>query len=1021
LAEQVDAEDWHRILDGFFQILANGVHRFEGTVNQYTGDGIMALFGAPLAHEDHAQRACYAALHLRDQLRGYADELRRRGLNFSTRMGLNSGEVVVGKIGDDLRMDYTAQGLTVGLTQRIEQSAEAGCAYVTEDTAHLVQGLFQLRDLGAFELRGAAGPLHVYELEGAGGARTRLEVARARGFSKFVGREDEMQALEAALARSRETSGQVVGVVAEAGVGKSRLCYEFTERCRARGLTVFEGRAVSHGRNVPFLPMLQVFRAYFGITEQDDDRAVREKIAGRLLLIDEGFREVLPLLFEFFGVPDPGQPAPRMDPEASQRQLFGVLRRLVRETGKAEPGVTLIEDLHWMDGGSLGFLEQWVEAIGGARGLLLVNFRPEYHAEWMGKSYCQQLPLAPLGAEATSEVVADLLGGDPSTEGLAEAIHARTAGNPFFTEEVVQSLIESGQVEGARGSYRLVSEVAALEVPATVQAVVAARIDRLPERAKQVLQAAAVIGREFTEPVLEAVAELPAADLAESLRALTGAEFLYEQSLYPVAEYAFKHPLTQEVAYGSQLGEQRSRLHASVARAIERLDAEKLDERSALLAHHWEEAGEILEAARCHARAAGWVASSDPEAARSHWVQVRRLLAELENSPEKLGLDLMACGQLTQLGWALGAPPDQIEALFAEGKALAERIPDPVPRSLLHIAYTQYVGLSGGDVARYVSAARNAVRLAEASGDPLHRLTARVILAAALGWAGNPVESLELFERCVAERPADPMAGREIMGFTPWMLAVMMRCFPLGQLGRLTEAGEANRQGIEVARELGDLDLLSWGLAFWVFHGEWSGETATALASARQSVEIAERTGVPFSLSLALPILGDALRLDQRYPEALEWYEKALDLICTKRVMLMRKPLVVSGQALVNSALGEHEKSIAQARWALEESVRGGNRMDEAFERLTLARVLLATGDPGLHEEIEETVERAEALCNQTGIGVHLPRLLEVRAALAGRRGNGREAREKLREAHRLYTEIGATGHAKRLARELGL
>jgi class 3 adenylate cyclase len=387
LAEKVDPEEWHRILDRFFQILADGVHRFEGTVNQYTGDGIMALFGAPIAHEDHAQRACYAALHLRDQLRGYADELRRRGLNFSVRMGLNSGEVVVGKIGDDLRMDYTAQGHTVGLAQRAEQTAAADAAYVTKYTADLVQGFFQLRDLGAFELRGAAEPLNVYELGGVGGARTRLEVSRARGFSKFVGREGEMQALEAALARSRETAGQVVGVVAEAGVGKSRLCYEFLEGCRARGLSVFEGRAVSHGRNIPFLPMLQVFRAYYGITEQDDDRAVREKIAGRLLLIDEGFREVLPLLFEFFGVTDPERPAPQMDPEASQRQLFAVLQRLVREAGEAEPGVTLLEDLHWMDGGSLGFLEQWVEAIGGARGLLLVNFRPEYHAEWMGKSW----------------------------------------------------------------------------------------------------------------------------------------------------------------------------------------------------------------------------------------------------------------------------------------------------------------------------------------------------------------------------------------------------------------------------------------------------------------------------------------------------------------------------------------------------------------------------------------------------------------------------------------------------------
>jgi len=1021
LAVQLDAEEWHRILDRFFQILTGGVHRFEGTVNQYTGDGIMALFGAPIAHEDHARRACYAALHLRDQLRNYADELRRRGLSFSTRMGLNSGEVVVGKIGDDLRMDYTAQGHTVGLAQRVEQTAAADTAYVTKHTADLVQGFFQLRDLGAFELKGAAEPLQVFELEGVGGARTRLDVARARGFSRFVGRDDDMQALEVALARSRESSGQVVGVVSEAGIGKSRLCYEFVERCRARGLTVLEGHAVAYGKNVPFLPILQVFRAYFGITEQDDNRTAREKIAGRLLLIDEALREVLPLVFEFLGIPDPGQPALRIDPEARQRQLFGVLRCLVREAGEVEPGVTLIEDLHWMDGGSGAFLAQWVDAIGGARGLLLVNFRPEYHAEWMGESYYQQLPLASLGSEATRELVSDLLGDHPSTAGLADVIHARTTGNPFFIEEVVQSLIVSGQLTGTRGNYQLSSEIAVLKIPATVQAVLAARIDRLPEREKQVLQTASVIGKEFTESVLEAVAELPAADLAESLRALTGAEFLYEQSLYPVATYAFKHPLTQEVTYGSQLSVRRAARHRAVAEAITELHGEPLDSQAALLAHHWEQAGEALEAARCHARAAAWVTSSDREAARSRWLQVRYLLAQLEDSSEKLGLDLLACGQLTMLGWALGASTDEIEALFAEGKNLAERIPDPRPRSVLQAGYAVYVGVSGGDVARYVSASREALRLAETSGDLVIRLTARGGLAIALSYAGNPAESLQVMERCVAERPDDPLAGREILGFSPWIFAAITRSWPLSLIGRLGQADEALRQGIELARQHGELELLSWGLGLSVRYGEWSGETATTLARARQSVEIAERTGVPLWRSLALAYLGDALRLEQSCKEALEAYEAALGLIHTKRVGLRWKPEIVSGQAEAHSALGEHEKALTRARAALEESVRGGNRFGEDLARLTLARVLLAADDPDLHDEVERVVERAEACCKETGMRIHLPSLLELRANLAERRGNPQEAGRNLREAHRLFTEMGATGHAERLARELHL
>jgi class 3 adenylate cyclase/tetratricopeptide (TPR) repeat protein len=1009
LAEQVDPEEWHRILDRFFQILAEGVHRFEGTVNQYTGDGIMALFGAPIAHEDHAQRACYAALHLSDELLAYARELRReRGLDFSTRIGINSGEVVVGKIGDDLRMDYTAQGQTVGVAARIQQLAEPGKIFVTGPTAELARGYFELEDLGAFNVKGVAEPVPVFELRGPGALRTRFDVARARGLTRFVGRDDDLKTLETASAHAREGAGQVVGVVGEAGVGKSRLCFEFAERCRARGLRVLEGHGLPHGKNIPFLPMLEVFRDYFGIAERDDDRAAREKIAGRLVLLDEAFREVLPLVFDILGVPDPERPAPRVEPEARQRRLLAVVQRLM-ERGAPEGFVILLEDLHWLDPASEAFLAQWVEVVGGTQALLLVNFRPEYRAEWMGRPSYQQLPLRPLGAEAIRELLGDLLGDDPSVAGLADAVHARTAGNPFFTEEIVRSLIDSGSLEGSRGSYRLVASLEALEVPGTVRAVVASRIDRLLERDKQLLQTAAVIGKEFDETILETVAELPRSDLAEALAALVRAEFIHETALYPGAEYSFAHPLTQEVALDSQLRERRARVHASVARTIERLDADKLDERSALLAHHWEQAGNDLEAARWHARAAGWVVRSDREAARSHSLQVRRLLAPLEDSPEKLGLDLLACGQLVQQGWALGAPSDEIEALFAEGKDLAARIPDPRPRSLLQIGYAVYVGLSGGDVTRYVSAAREAVRQAEASGDPDYRLAARVALATALNFAGSPTESLELLEQSVAERPEDPLAGREILGTSPWIFAVTFRASPLAFLGRLGEAGEANRQGIELAREHGELELLGLGLGFpAILHGELGGETATTLASARQGVEIADRAGVPVFLALALARLGDALRLEQRYPEALEAYEKTLDLIHTKRVALMEEPLFVSMQALVDSALGEHGKAIAQARSALEESVREGNRLGEGFARLALARVLLATGDPGLHDEVEEAVR------------VHLPPLLEVRAALAERRGNPQEARRTLREAHRLYTEMGATGHAERLAKGLG-
>jgi class 3 adenylate cyclase len=303
LAEQLDPEEWSRIMQRFFQILSAGVERFEGFVDKFTGDGIMALFGAPIAHEDHAQRACYAALQLRDAVRQYADEVRlRHGVSFGVRIGLNSGGVVVGRIGDDLRMDYTAQGHTVGLAQRMEALAESGHIVLSEHTARLVEGYFQVRDLGRMKVKGVAEAVGLFDLEGVGSVRTRLDRARARGLSAFVGRDSDMAALDAALERARSGGGQVVGIVAEAGTGKSRLCAEFVDGWRARRIPILVGRGVAHGKAIPMLPMLEVWRAFYGITDADSPETTRAKIAGRLLMMDESFREMLPLIFDVYGV-----------------------------------------------------------------------------------------------------------------------------------------------------------------------------------------------------------------------------------------------------------------------------------------------------------------------------------------------------------------------------------------------------------------------------------------------------------------------------------------------------------------------------------------------------------------------------------------------------------------------------------------------------------------------------------------------------------------------------------------------
>ena len=537
LAEQLDPEEWHKILDRFFEILTDGVHRFEGTVNQYTGDGIMALFGAPIAHEDHARRACFAALHLRDALRAYA---RRSAAyqrsSFAVRMGLNSGEVVVGTIGDDLRMDYTAQGHTVGLAQRMEQLAEPGSAYLTEHTAHLVDGYFELRDLGKFALKGVGEPVGVYALEGLGTLRDHFDLSRARGLSKFVGRAAEMATLEAALERSLEGRGQTVGVVADAGTGKSRLCFEFAERCRSRGFTVLEARGVAHGRHVPLLPMLELFRAYFGIQEGDAPQAVREKIAGRLLLLDESLRDDLPIFFDLLGVPDPDRPQPAMDPEALQRRAYAALRAIVRADGQREkPAILLFEDLHWLDAASDGYLAQIIEATettrepragelpprvpGGVDAVAVVScgFRS---CRWARRRCASCSPTCSAATRASAASPPSCTSAPAATRSSSRRSCRRWS--------------KTGALEGTRGAYRLVRPVGELALPATVQAVLAARIDRLPEREKR----AAAAGLGHRQDVLGARAH---ADLRPrrrrtfraAIRALRDAEFVYEESLYP--------------------------------------------------------------------------------------------------------------------------------------------------------------------------------------------------------------------------------------------------------------------------------------------------------------------------------------------------------------------------------------------------------------------------------------------------------------------------------------------------------
>ena len=918
LAEELDAEEWHRILDRFFTILSEGVHRFEGTVNQYTGDGIMALFGAPIAHEDHAHRGCYAALHLRDATRELANELRvSHGVSFGVRFGLNSGEVVVGKIGDDLRMDYTAQGQVVGVAQRVETLTDPGRISISEHTARLVEGYFELVDLGRVKAKGLSEPLGLHELEGVGPFRTRLDRSRARGLSTFVGRDDEMATLESALDNAKAGRARIVGVVADAGVGKSRLCSEFIERCTARGITTVEAHCPPHGRTIPLLPVLELLRGYFGIAENDAPRAVREKIAGRLLLLDRELESYLPLLWDLLRVPDPDRPVEDLDAEVRQKRLAEVVRRIVRIRSEREPGVILIDDLHWVDIASDAFIADLVEAIRGTRSLLLVNFRPEYRAEWMMRSDYQQLPLSALGAEAIRALLASLLGSDPSVAELPAVIEARTAGNPFFTEEVVQTLIESGHLEGERGDFRLTSPVERIEIPDTVQAVLAARIDRLVELEKRVLQTASVIDKNFARPLLAQIAELPETELDEALRTLCDADFLYERALYPVAEYAFKHPLTHEVAYLSQLSDRRRALHGALARVLEAPDAN-----ASLLAHHWDEAGEAEPAVRWHRKAGEDLGFRAEFETVHHWERVRALLQELPETPEHLSLAARARGQLLWMQLRQGLAPEEADTLFREARSFAERAGDRagLARALRsYSTYRLYCGHPGS-----TDLAQEAVSEANASGEQGTCIAACLSASSAFYFTDDLAPALEYCDQGIELCGDDLDVGAEFVGYSPWIFLRAVRAGVLAMLGRLPEALDDLDRVVADRGEKHQL-IRVVGNGFGVYVHLVTGDHRAALAYGQRATEGFERLPLTAGAEVyCYGAQGIAQVLNSDWDGAVTSFDRALSRSRALGTFIQQQPDFLSWKARALLGRGEHEQALA----AVEEGMQIATRME---------------------------------------------------------------------------------------------
>lgn len=733
LAEQLGPEATHRLLSRFFETALTEVHRFEGTISNFLGDGFMALLGVPLTHEDHARRAVLAALAVRERL---AEELADAGGRAGTpqvRMGLNTGTVVVASIGDDLQMDYTAIGDTTNVAARLQALAAPGEILISESTERLVRGYVRLDEIGPMSLRGKREPITVYRLLGPGRRRSPLEGVPARALSRFVGRERQLGVLREVFAQAEEGEGQLVGVVGEPGIGKSRLLYEFRQTLTARMVTYLEGRCLSYGAAIPYLPVLDILRQNCGIEADDDGRTVANRVDEALAEVGMAIDDWRAYLLHLFGVREGTDSLASLSPEAIKSRTFETLRQMSLAGSKKRPIIFVVEDLHWIDSTSEEFLASLAESCSGAAIMLLTTYRPGYRPPWMERSYATQPPLRQLRPDDAMSIVRSVLG-EEVTAPLAQVIVQRAEGNAFFLEELSRAVGDQGdRAEEA-------------PVPETVQGVLMARIDRLPEAPRRVLQIASVLGREFSLRLLGAIWEGPGA-LEPHLLDLKRLEFVYERPGAGERVYVFKHALTQDVAYESMLLERRQALHEDTARAIEELHPGRLDEVEDRLAHHWSKTERSREAVAWLGRFAetSLRRHSHAEASRALREALRHAerLPEAERDRRVAELTLQTANSLYFLGDLEGT-----RTLLLDVQARVEALGDPALSGPRHfwLAHTySHLGLEGVD-----GHARQAILEGERCGDRGTSGRAHMVLSRECMWTGRFPEGIQHGEQAVA-------------------------------------------------------------------------------------------------------------------------------------------------------------------------------------------------------------------------------------------------------------------------------
>ncbi|WP_343203450.1 adenylate/guanylate cyclase domain-containing protein [Mycobacterium sp. UM_CSW] len=996
IASAVGAERLREILADLAGRCATAVKQYGGTVDKFTGDGIMAVFGAPVALEDHAIRASLAALAVQEEAKRLAIEARGRdGVELQLRVGLNSGQVVAGEIGSR-QFGYTAIGEQVGMAQRMESVAPPGGVMLSASTARLVDGVATLGESELVQIKGGGAPVPAHRLLAMGEGHR----AGGRMESNLVGRRWEMSAVEGLLDRAMDGYGTVVTVVGSPGIGKSRLVREVSALAAARRVEVFSTFCESHATDVPFRVVVRLMRAITGVRGLDDAHA-RRRVRARMRIVPDADPEDMLLLDDLLGIADPNVELPKIDPDARRRRLIKAA-----SLARKAPAIYVIEDAHWIDEVSESMLADLVAVVPRTRSLVLITYRPEYTGALSRVPGAQSITLTPLSDPETATLVSQLLGSDPSVSELGQMITERAAGNPFFAEEMVRELAERGVLQGNRGAYVSMFEAAQVSVPATVQATIAARIDRLDPAVKRTLTAAAIIGSKFSRDQVETLGVDPVLD------ELVGGQLIDRITFTGDPVYVFRHPLIRTVAYESQLKSDRAELHRRLAAAIQQRDPAGADQNAALIAEHLEAAGDLHAAFDWHMRAGSWSTNRDIAAARLSWERARQVADRLPSSdPDRWPMRIAPRTLLCATAWRVGG--SVADTGFDELRVLTTDVGDK--RSLAMAMSGRLLTLAfHGEFREAAQSASEYADLLDSIGDP--EMTVGLLFGAIVAkWeSGESAAALRLSQRAIDAAQGDPTRGNLIVG-SPLALALAMRGSVKSCLGQ-TGWKEDLDLAIAMAK---DSDPFSRVLTI-MFKSLLIGygallPDAVALRETAEALDVAERSGDDFTLANARMARGALLVQLGGRTRRHGW-----DLLGPVRRAALEQRFTVSVVWFIDTLIareksrsGEIDAAIELSRNVVDELLDAGNMIWSGLATSTLIELLLQRGAPCDLDEAQSSIDRLVAVPTDPGFILHALPLLRLRALSAQARGDDityRNYRDRYRD---MATSLGFEGHMK--------